>query len=72
MLETLLKIIIIVLFSSFPILLWGYGTTFLSHHIWNRARFFSGLIAGGISVGMIGIFEKYLEQNVLTQIFAVS
>ncbi len=72
MFQTLAKIIIIVLFSSFPILLWGYGTTFLSHHIWNRARFFSGLVAGTISVSTIIVFEKYFEQDTLMQIFAVS
>ena len=61
MLENLFKILIIVLFSSFPLLLWGYGTTFLSSHGWDRARFWSGIAGGTIAVIAISLFQRYLQ-----------
>lgn len=71
MLESIVKTLIIALFASFPILLWGYGTTFLSHHVWNRARFFSWLVGGWAAVVLILFFERYLSGDMLSRFFAV-
>lgn len=53
-----LEILLILIFLSFPFLLWWYGMTFLSENIWNRQRFISGLIGGSLAVGVIAIFGK--------------
>lgn len=63
MLEISAKILIITLISSFPIILWGYGTTLLSSSLWNRSRFFSWLFSGLISVGSVAFFSSIMESD---------
>lgn len=61
MLESTIRILLILLFASIPFTLWGYGNTFLSKHAWNRFRFFAWMLIGIISIGCIFFFEKFLE-----------
>lgn len=44
MISQIFSIILIFFFAFFPIFLWGYAMNMLSHHEWNRARFFYGMI----------------------------
>ena len=57
-----INIILIVLFSLFPLFLWGYGSTVLSAHEWNRTRFFYGILSGLLSVGGVYFLRSYLLQ----------
>lgn len=57
--------LLILIFSSFPLFLWGYGTRYLSHHLWNRGRFFAGMIGGGLSVIAILIGEIFTSRYTL-------
>ncbi|MBC7503728.1 PrsW family intramembrane metalloprotease [Candidatus Gracilibacteria bacterium] len=40
-----------------PIYLWGYGVSYLLDTPWNRQRFISGMIIGGLSVGLVWLFS---------------
>jgi PrsW family intramembrane metalloprotease len=71
MISSLISIILIILFSLFPLLLWNYGTLYLRDHAWNRGRFFAGIIGGIVSIGSILIFEKWLHTSGYSQIWAV-
>ncbi|MBP9811959.1 PrsW family intramembrane metalloprotease [Candidatus Gracilibacteria bacterium] len=64
----LLNLFLIALFLTFPLLLWGYGTLYLSQNIWNRNRFIFGMIGGAIAVAVIILFGKFKvsESNLLT------
>lgn len=60
---SILNIFLIILFSLFPIFLWGYGVSLLSAHEWNRARFFYGILSGMLSVGIVYFFRAFLLQS---------
>ena len=64
----LLNLFLIALFLTFPLLLWGYGTLYLSQNIWNRNRFIFGMIGWAIAVAVIILFGKFKvsESNLLT------
>jgi hypothetical protein len=59
--QSFLSLLVIALFSMFPLLLWGYGTIYLSENVWNRARFIFGLGGGAIAVLVISLFQKILS-----------
>ncbi len=65
------SIILIIFFSLFPLLLWGYGNIYLSEHLWNRVRFFAGTLGWVISVGSILLFKEWLTSTGASQIWAV-
>ncbi|GAB0174527.1 MAG: hypothetical protein HHAS10_04060 [Candidatus Altimarinota bacterium] len=54
----IIKLFLILLFLSFPILLWGYGTLYLSKNVWNKNRFLFGMLGGSIAVAIISFFGK--------------
>lgn len=64
----LLNLFLIALFLTFPLLLWGYGSLYLSQNIWNRNRFIFGMIGWAIAVAVIILFGKsqVAESNLLT------
>lgn len=64
----LLNLFLIVLFLTFPLLLWGYGSLYLSQNIWNRNRFIFGMIGWALAVAVIILFGKsqVAESNLLT------
>lgn len=68
---TIISIFLIIAFSLFPILLWGYGITFLSNHTWNRARFFTGMFSGWATVGLIMILSKFFVDSEMMKIGAL-
>ena len=51
-------LLLIFIILSFPLLLWGYGTLYLSQNIWNRNRFLFGMLGWAIAVFVIAIFGK--------------
>ncbi len=63
MIEILIRTVLILFFSSLPLFLWGYGSVYLSNHVWNRLRFFAGMIGWGVSVLSILFFEKWLKST---------
>ena len=71
MLSPIISIVLIMLFSFFPLLLWSYGNIYLSRHIWNRARFFAGIFGWLISIVCIFLFRSWLMSSGLEQIWAV-
>ena len=71
MFYTIISIISCILFALFPIFLWGYGVNMLSHHEWNRARFWYGMVWGWISVLLIYILRNVLWQSSLLQIIVL-
>ena len=71
MLSSIMSIALIVFFSLVPLLLWSYGNIYLSHHIWNRARFFAGIFGWLISIVCILAFRSWLMSSGLEQIGAV-
>jgi hypothetical protein len=71
MLSSLFSLIILVFFALFPLLLWGYGINFLSAHEWNRARFFSGMIGGGISVLLLFLQREFFSDSLLWRSLAL-
>ncbi len=56
----ILSFFLIIIFSLIPVALWWYGVTFLSPYIWNRRRFFIGMLSGWFSVGLITLFQTEL------------
>ncbi len=50
------SLFIILLFTLFPLILWWYGTTYLSEHLWNRNRFLFWMITWSLSVLIIFMF----------------
>lgn len=54
----IVKIFLILIFLSFPLLLWGYWTLYLSKNIWNRNRFLFGMLWGTIAVWVISLFGR--------------
>ena len=65
------SIILILFFSFLPLLFWGYGNLYLSDHMWNRARFFAGIIGWMISIACIYLFKWWLILSGARQLFAV-
>lgn len=68
MLQNILSIICIIIFSLFPLILWMYGTTFLSAHSWNRRRFLIGILGGWCTVWLIALFSSFFRENLFFQI----
>ncbi len=68
MFQNILSIICIVIFSLFPVILWAYGTTFLSSHSWNRRRFLIGILGGWFTVWLIAVFSSFFKENLILQI----
>lgn len=68
---SLTSIILILFFSLLPLLFWGYGNLYLSDHMWNRARFFAGIIGWMISIVCIYFFKWWLILSGTRQLFAV-
>lgn len=56
----ILSLLFILIFSLIPIVLWGYGVTYLSSSISNQSRFFFGMTSGAFSVGLITLFHREL------------
>ena len=71
MLSVIFSLIILVFFAFFPLLLWGYGINFLSSHEWNRTRFFSGMIGGGISVLLLYLQKEFFSDSFLWRSLAL-
>lgn len=68
MLQNILSVICIIIFSLFPVLLWAYGAVFLSSHPWNRRRFIIGLLGWWCTVWLIAVFSSFFGGNLLLQI----
>ncbi len=58
----ILSIFFIILFSLIPIVLWGYGSLYLSPSLWNQKRFFLGMFSGWFSVALISVLHGELLQ----------
>lgn len=65
-----LSFIIISIFSLFPLVIWGYGTTFLSEHVWNRGRFLFGMVWGALSVILISLFSGSFAKSIELKVWA--
>lgn len=59
----ILSIFFIILFSLVPIVLWGYGSLYLSPSLWNQKRFFLGMFSGWFSVVLISLLHGELIES---------
>ncbi len=72
MFSFILSFILFVLFAFFPVFLWGYWVSLLSHHEWNRVRFLYGIIGGGLGVLVIWIFKMALQSTLILRMSALT